>query len=420
MSMSTKLFTEQALNRFDSIAKEVQKRQAQVATGRRINEAADAPMDAVKVSVGEQRLREVTQYQANIALANQRLSLTDVALESGSNLMVRLKELAISAASDTVSASDRKAIAIEVEQIKEAMLGIANAQDARGQALFGGLSAKDSAFVVNDQGIVEYDGDTGARTIAISGTQRVSQGLHGAEVFQQIETSQGTISVFDAIDSFLQSMQARDDFAVKYTNEAGSMSVGFKGQAEPQLWKMTITGPRGTADIAVEMVNGHVGVAVDAINDVLGLTGVRATASDDQQYLQLTSDGPITLSQVDIGGVSTAGDPPAYYMEITSNEGVQKLASANQTIGAQLGLIDQATESLGFSRAKVGAQINQLDEMSGILERRELVLTEDVSKLRDADLEKIITELQSLLVNQDAARQVYSTVSQRSLFDFLS
>ena len=420
MSMSTKLFTEQALNRFDSIAKEVQKRQAQVATGRRINEAADAPMDAVKVSVGEQRLREVTQYQANIELANQRLSLTDVALESGGNLMVRLKELAISAASDTLSGEDRQAIAIEVQQIKEAMLGIANSQDARGQALFGGLSTKDAAFVIDVNGIVQYEGDTGSRTIAISGTQRVSQGLHGAEVFQQIGTSQGAISVFDAIDSFLHAMKARDEFTSAFTNEAGSMSVGFKGQAEPQLWKMTITGPRGTADIAVEMVNGHVGVAVEAINDVLGLTGVRATASDDQQYLQLTSDGPITLSHVDIGGVSTAGDPPAYYMEITSNEGVQKLASANQTIGAQLGLIDQAVDSLSFSRAKVGAQINQLDEMTGILERRELVLTEDVSKLRDADLEKIITELQSLLVNQDAARQVYSTVSQRSLFDFLS
>ena len=48
-----------------------------------------------------------------------------------------------------------------------------------------------------------------------------------------------------------------------------------------------------------------------------------------------------------------------------------------------------------------------------------LVIKTEIGKLQDADIESLITELQTLLVNRDAARQTYTTVSNKSLFDFL-
>jgi flagellar hook-associated protein 3 FlgL len=42
-----------------------------------------------------------------------------------------------------------------------------------------------------------------------------------------------------------------------------------------------------------------------------------------------------------------------------------------------------------------------------------------VNELGSADLGKVVTELQALLVSRDAALQAYSRIVQSSLFDFL-
>ena len=49
-----------------------------------------------------------------------------------------------------------------------------------------------------------------------------------------------------------------------------------------------------------------------------------------------------------------------------------------------------------------------------------VVAQTEIGTLQDADIESLITELQTILVNRDAARQTYATVSNKSLFDFLS
>ena len=56
---------------------------------------------------------------------------------------------------------------------------------------------------------------------------------------------------------------------------------------------------------------------------------------------------------------------------------------------------------------------------SKIMDDRMLQIEKDVSKLQDADLALLITQMQSLVLNRDAAQKAYATVSQRSLFDFM-
>ena len=42
-----------------------------------------------------------------------------------------------------------------------------------------------------------------------------------------------------------------------------------------------------------------------------------------------------------------------------------------------------------------------------------------ISGITDADLTEVVTQLQSLLVNRDALRQVFAKVGQQSLFDLI-
>ena len=47
-----------------------------------------------------------------------------------------------------------------------------------------------------------------------------------------------------------------------------------------------------------------------------------------------------------------------------------------------------------------------------------LAVSQDISKIGDADLAKLVTE-QSQLTNRDAAQQAFAKIGQQSLFDYL-
>ena len=51
--------------------------------------------------------------------------------------------------------------------------------------------------------------------------------------------------------------------------------------------------------------------------------------------------------------------------------------------------------------------------------KRMVLMDEDISKMEDADLAKLVTELQSKIVNRDAAQQAFVKIGQQSLFDFI-
>ena len=81
--------------------------------------------------------------------------------------------------------------------------------------------------------------------------------------------------------------------------------------------------------------------------------------------------------------------------------------------------IRDAIDHFSFYHASVGAQINKGETMRASVDKRSLVLAEDLSKMQDADITKLITDLQSLIVSRDAAQQAFVKISQQSLFDFI-
>ena len=46
-------------------------------------------------------------------------------------------------------------------------------------------------------------------------------------------------------------------------------------------------------------------------------------------------------------------------------------------------------------------------------------LNEDISKIEDADMAELLTKLQELLTNKEAAQATFSRISSKNLFDFL-
>ena len=49
-----------------------------------------------------------------------------------------------------------------------------------------------------------------------------------------------------------------------------------------------------------------------------------------------------------------------------------------------------------------------------------LVLEEDISEIKDADLASILTQLEFLMTQKDAAQATFTRGTSKSLFDFIS
>ena len=64
--------------------------------------------------------------------------------------------------------------------------------------------------------------------------------------------------------------------------------------------------------------------------------------------------------------------------------------------------------------------MNKAENQRALLENRNLILTENIGDMEDADLGKIVTDLQSLLVNKEVAQKAFAMISQLNLFDMIA
>ena len=103
----------------------------------------------------------------------------------------------IQASSDVLGASDREAIAIEVDQMKEEVLSLANAQDSNGSFLFSGYKTNTIPFEKDLAGKINYKGDRGIASLSISESRVMETTLDGGTLFQAVKGPSGeNVSIF--------------------------------------------------------------------------------------------------------------------------------------------------------------------------------------------------------------------------------
>lgn len=122
-----------------------------LSSGSRINKAAD---DAAGLAVSETmraNIRSLGQAQRN---ANDGVSMVQVAeggLLETTNMLVRLRELAIQASSDTIGDRDREFLNREFVQLKDEIDRIANSTEFNGTYLLVGNSGAEQNFGVENR-----------------------------------------------------------------------------------------------------------------------------------------------------------------------------------------------------------------------------------------------------------------------------
>jgi flagellar hook-associated protein 3 FlgL len=121
--------------------------QEQLATGKQISRPSDSPSATVSALQLRSDIRATQQYSRNADNGLGWLSTADSALTSGLEQVRRVRDLTLQgmSAGTASSPAGREALAIEIDHIRESLIGLANTRYGD-RPVFGGTTAGGSAY----------------------------------------------------------------------------------------------------------------------------------------------------------------------------------------------------------------------------------------------------------------------------------
>ena len=427
MQVSTKLLNQQQVRHFSKINEKIADTQERVSTGKSILRASDDPVAAVNLSVAKEQSLILEQFQRNIDAAETKLNLTDTTLQQAVNVLTRFSELITMARNGALNEEGHLAISTEMKQLKEVLLGLANTTDANGQGIFGGYNGVDRPFEMKTDGTVEYLGNRGQNSLQISENMTVSTNIDGGSAFMRIDTDGGRRNLFDIVDLTVNAVETASAFSPK-ANANWYADVYFELPSRMEEWSIDLTGSLGSRTITASINEGGLQNLVDAINAVSADTGTTAVLGPDGKRIALQDDmnGNITIENIQIEGIDAALDQVTSYLEFTGRDAAgnattktMKMTDEDQLVSASIGNVQKAIDNLSLQRAYVGGQLSKAATQTDVIGSRKLAVEKDVSRLGDADLAALITDLQSQLTNLNAAQAAFAKIGQQSLFDYI-
>jgi len=426
MKVSTKLFNEQQIRQFSSLNEDIQKLQDKISSGKNIVVASDDPVGSVNLSGFKIVKQQLDQYLKNVNSAQTRLSLVDTNLQNLSTIMIRANELLIQASSDVLGRSDREAIALEVDEMKEELLSLANQQDANGSFIFGGYKTKTQPFQKNINGLIEYKGDAGTTSLSISETMVVETSVDGESLFQKIKGTSGvTVSMFTMLENISHSIRTAS--SAVHATKADTHAEFEITNRDFGTWSFDITGHGGTANINVELTGDDPADIIKAINNAnIGITASQSSTNPKKIKLDSSQQGIIELKNLEIPYIKTAQKVPTSFitfdpLDATGNKigHSQTLYDNDQLTSAQLNNIADTQVHIANFRGEVGAKLNLLNRQYQNLSERDLAIKKDLSDLEDADLASLVTDLKAQLTGLQASQQAFVKISDLNLFNYL-
>lgn len=175
--------------------------QAELSSGKRINRYSDAPPDAAASLRLRAEESDWTSYAKAADDGTAWLNTQDQALQTAGTLLQRVRELTVAAGNSTTSATEREAMASEIDSIRDQLAGIANTTYL-GQSVFGGFSA---SAVTKTGSTWAYSGDSGAVQRRITPDVTVQVNGDGASIFG---FGAGQTNVFATLDQVAADMRS--------------------------------------------------------------------------------------------------------------------------------------------------------------------------------------------------------------------
>ncbi|MEP0814635.1 MAG: flagellar hook-associated protein FlgL [bacterium] len=245
--------------------------QRQVSTGNKFDRFGQDPAGAGQVLNIDTLLMHLEQYRGNMEDGRSRMSYLDESLRSVGDYMQRARELVVQGANSHLTANDRRAIALEIDQIVRGVVTLANA-DYNARYLYAGyqtlkppfeLALSASGSFVED---VNYAGDKGVIARNIGNMTDIDVNFTGKDVFlSQTETRTGRAvsggalgySGFFRINGKTISVSATDTLQKIKDRINSTPDIGVVAKMEPNF-VLTLESLSARGEIRLEDTGGKI------------------------------------------------------------------------------------------------------------------------------------------------------------------
>jgi flagellar hook-associated protein 3 FlgL len=208
----------------------------QISSGQSVSVPSDNPgaaaalvQNAAQTSAADQFLRSIGSVQGEVASADSTLSSVTTALQ-------RAISLGVEAANGTLNASDRSAIATEVQGIQTQLVSLANLS-YQGSYVFAGTATQTAPYVLDPTSAsgVTYAGNSNSNSITLGNHFTLQTNVPGSQLF-----SAAGNDVFQSIQDLLTGLQTGTGIAAavgEVTSASNYLDAQrvFYGNAENQL-----------------------------------------------------------------------------------------------------------------------------------------------------------------------------------------
>jgi flagellar hook-associated protein 3 FlgL len=386
------------LSALESAQRRVIDTQEKVSSGKRVNKPSDDPVAAARIAHLDASLSRLDQYKSNSDFARNQLGLEESALNSVMDNLQRIRELTLQANNATTSDSDRKDIAAEIRQARDALLALANTTDVDGRHLFGGYVEGAAAFTTTSTGNVVYNGDQGQRSLQISDSRFVAINDSGSDVFQKIPQGNGTFTL-----------------AANPAN-SGSGTLGAGTVLNSAAWV------RDT--YRIDFLTPTTYEVRDSANALVSSGAFTAGQSISFRGIEVPIGG--NPASGDSFTVAPAGNRDVFSMldsliaslEAPANGSAQR-AQLNSSLGQRISDLDNTLAHISDVRGEIGARVRALDQQDSLSADFALHLNSTLSSVRDLDYADALSRLQQEMFGLEAAQQTFARTQDLSLFKYL-
>lgn len=376
--------TDQMVYRLGNLDALQQKISYQMATRKKLEKGSDDSLLYAREVLVDDKIRTFEGLKTQLERVKGQNNMADSSMAEVKKLIEFTKAELIKANTATTSADGMKAIAANLEGLKQNIFDLANTQ-SEGEYLFSGSDSSVKPFEKDADGKISYVGNNTLRKVAVEEGSYRERGITGldAMMFTASISAPGEVMSFKANDGIIDQdgntwrlNTATNDTLVKYDSYGKATSTTITPvtlNATTNSYEATV--PATPLDSKFEVKTNIFNIIDDVVNSLK----------------QIDSSGnPITLEQ--------------------AREGISK----------GMNDIDKAFSAITVSHAELGGR-NKTFEVS--LERLSSKLTHYnilSQELGAADLSKVAMEAKSLELTYTALYSTISKMNQLSLVNFMN
>jgi flagellin len=353
----------------------------QLSSGLRINSAADDPSGLAIATNLQTQVDGFQQASQNVQDANNAASVAEGALQTETDILQRIRSLAVEAASDINSQSDKNNLQAEISQLLLEVNRISQNTNFNGQPLLDGSHAGfqpyvNASFNITSNAVLASNIGSGTGTLVAGvtttanfNTTAAGAAQDGTIELQVVNTSSTSVAVqvtfLSSASNFVSAVSGTYLFGQNVTVDGLTFSVG----------NITVADAGTTAYIKISQA---VAAATNANAPALSVQSGADEGDTVQIGIQATNAQTLRISNINVA-VSSSG---------------------NGSIGAEdaIGQIDAALDTLLGQRAQLGAVIVRLNEDANNDSVAAVNLQASESAIRDLNVGQATTEFTKLQV----------------------